>query len=116
MNKLIIATLTGFTVDGTEIPVSFMRYTGHGEPYITFNLDSRSGSLSGDCELLGYVAYYDFDVYTKGNILKIVDELIDTLEDAGFTWQPSRSSGDLYDDDTEYYHRTLNFAIPIMEG
>jgi hypothetical protein len=33
------------------------------------------------------------------------------LKDNGFVWQPSRSSADMYEVDTEYFHKTLNFAI-----
>ena len=68
-------------------------------------------SLSGDDELIGYVDYYDFDVYARGNYLDIVESVRDKLEANGFVWQPSRSSADMFETDTGYYHKTLNFAI-----
>lgn len=113
--SLIVTTLTNFTVNNVVIPVEFLHYEGHGEPYITFMRESNDGSFAGDDDLLGYIEYYDFDVYAKGNYLSIVDQLKTTLKTAGFVFQPSRSSEDMYESDTGYYHITLNFAIPKEE-
>lgn len=110
MNELIESILAGFTVDDVEIPVAYMFYEGHGEPYIVYMQQDADGSLSGDDDLIGYVDYYDFDVYAKGNYLNIVKALKAVLKENGFVWQPSRSSSDMYETDTGYYHKTLNFA------
>lgn len=111
MNELIESIFKDFTVDGVSIPVSYLFYEGHGEPYIVYMQQDADGSLSGDDELLAYVDYYDFDVYSKGNFLKIVESIKNKLKENGFKWQPSRSSQDYYETDTGYYHKTLNFAI-----
>lgn len=111
MNELIESILSNFIVDGVEIPVSFMFYEGHGEPYVVYMQQDADGSLSGDDELVGYVDYYDFDVYSKGNYSKIIESLRAILENNGFVWQPSRTSQDFFETDTGYYHKTLNFAI-----
>lgn len=110
MNELIEQILANFTVDDTPIPVSYMFYEGHGEPYIVYMQENADNSLSGDDELIGYVDYYDFDVYAKGNYNNIVKSLKQILVANGFVWQPSRSSADMYETETEYYHKTLNFA------
>lgn len=110
MNELIERILADFTVDKVKIPVSFMYYEGHGEPYVVYMQQDADKSLSGDDELIGYVDYYDFDVYAKGNYLAIIAELKSILKANGFVWQPSRSSQDMYETDTKYYHKTLNFA------
>ena len=111
MNELITSIFSNFAVDGTVVPVSYMFYEGHGEPYIVWMQIDADGSLSGDDELIGYVDYYDFDVYSKGNYLSIVERVKELLKENGFTWQPSRTSEDMYDVDTGYFHKTLNFAI-----
>ena len=111
MNELIESILANFTVDGVEIPVSFMFYEGHGEPYVVYMGQDMNNSLSGDDELIGYVDYYDFDVYSRGNYLNIIESLKDVLESNGFVWQPSRSSQDFFETDTGYYHKTLNFGF-----
>ena len=111
MNELIKSIFENFTVDGVVIPVKYMFYEGHGEPYVTYMQQDADGSLSGDDELLGYVDYYDFDVYSKGNYMNIIESLKAILKANNFVWQPSRSSQDFYETDTGYYHKTLNFAI-----
>ena len=110
MNELIESILSNFTVDDVAIPVSYMFYEGHGEPYVVYMQQDADGSLSGDDELLGYVDYYDFDIYSKGNYKKIIESLKAILKANNFVWQPSRSSMDMYETDTGYYHKTLNFA------
>lgn len=111
MNELIQSIFQNFTVNGVQIPVKFMHYQGHGEPYITYMNQDMDGSLSGDDDLISYVDYYDFDVYSKGNFFPIIESVKQKLKENGFVWQPSRSSIDFYEPDTGYYHKTLNFAI-----
>ena len=111
MNELIEQLFKNFTVDGVTIPVTFLFYQGHGEPYVVYMQQDADNSLTADDELQAYVDYYDFDVYSKGNFLHIVEELKRILKGAGFVWQPSRSSSDMLETDTGYYHKTLNFAI-----
>lgn len=111
MNELIESIFANFTVNGVKIPVSFMYYEGHGEPYIVYMQMDADGSLTGDDSLIGYVDYYDFDVYSKGNYFEVIEGVKTLLEDQGFVWQPSRTSQDMYEVETGYYHKTLNFAI-----
>lgn len=111
MNELIQSIFTGFTVDGVSVPVAYMFYEGHGEPYIVYMQMDADNSISGDDDLIGYVDYYDFDVYSKGNYISIVESVKEILKQNGFVWQPSRTSQDFFDTETGYYHKTLNFAI-----
>lgn len=111
MNELIETIFAGFSVDGVVIPVAYMYYQGHGEPYIVYMEVDADNSLSGDDDLIGYVEYYDFDIYAKGNYTQIVDEVKRLLKQNGFVWQLSKSSADMYEVETGYYHKTLNFAI-----
>lgn len=111
MNELIVSLFENFTVGGVLIPVKYMYYMGHGEPYVVWMQEDANNSLTGDDSLIGYADYYDFDVYSKGNFLNIVEAVKEILTGAGFVWQVSKSSGDLYEVETGYYHKTLNFAI-----
>ena len=111
MNELIEQIFNNFIVNGVVIPVSFLRYGGKSTTYITYTEWDKSNSYSGDDEILGYVSYYDFDVFSKGNYLEIVKAVKEIMKENGFTWQPSRDSQDMFEDDTGYYHKTLCFAI-----
>lgn len=111
MNDLIKQIFTDFTVDGVAVPVKFMYYLGHGEPYIVYMKMDADHVLRGDDELIGYVDYYDFDVYSKGNFTAIIESVKKLLETNGFVWRPDRDSPDMYEVDTGYYHKTLNFSF-----
>lgn len=111
MNELIMSIFNGFTVDGVSIPVKYLYYLGHGEPYIVWMQEDADNSLTGDDTLLGYADYYDFDIYSKGNFLKIIEAVKELLTANGFVWQVSKSSADMFETDTGYYHKTLNFGI-----
>ena len=110
MNELIKSIFDGFTVDDVNIPVAFVTYEGHGEPYVVYSNETNDGSLGADDELVGYVTYYDFDVYSKGNYMNIIKKLTELLEQNDFRFQPSRSGADMYEADTGYFHKTINFA------
>lgn len=111
MNELIERIFAGFAVGEKAIPVKFLHYEGHGEPYVTYQQVDTDSSIFGDDELVGYVEYYDFDVYSKGNYFRIVEAVRALLEANGFTWQVSRSGGDIWEPDTGFHHKNLCFAI-----
>ena len=114
MNEIIEALFANFTVDKIAIPVEYMVYYGHGEPYVVYRQYDNDNSYSCDDELAGYVTFYDFDIYGKGNIKPIIEAVKAIMKGAGWTWQPSKDSPDLYETDTEYYHKTIVFAYPIQ--
>ena len=114
MNREIETLFANFTVNGRNIPVALINYDGHGEPYVIYRQYDKDNSYSSDDEISGYVTYYDFDVYSKGNFLAIVEALKSTLKSAGWTWQPRRDSPDMFEPDTGYFHKTICFAYPIQ--
>ena len=118
IRTLITTIFANFTVDQKKIPVSFMRYKGKETTYVTWMQYDMDNSYAGDNELLGYVGYYDFDVYSsgkdpnfKGNYTNIIEAIKEKMKDNGFMFQPSRCSPDFFEDETGYYHKTLSFAI-----
>lgn len=107
---IIKQIFTGFSVDGVAVPVVHSYYFGHGETYITYEQVDTAGSFAGDDELLGFVEYYDFDVYSRDGDTAVISAMANLLGQYMFMFQPSRSSGDMYEPDTGYHHRVLNFA------
>ena len=110
-NTLIEQIFSNFTVGGVQIPVAFLRYEGKNTTYVTYQQAYANDPFSGDDELQNYVDFYDFDIYSKGNYLAIAEAIKTILTANGFRWQPTRSSADMYEDDTGYYHKTLSFSI-----
>ena len=115
MNGLIEKIFADFKVNTKNIPVSFLRYEGKATTYITYQQTNIDGALSGDDEIIGYIDYYDIDIFSKGNYFKIVEEVKKKMKANGFMWQPSNSSEDIFEEDTGYFHKTLCFAIERME-
>lgn len=108
MNDLIEKTLKGFTVNGKEIPVSFLRYDGSKKTYITYMQTDAESELYSDDELQNYTVYYDFNIYTKEGSYKPIEKALKAvLESVGFQWQMGRDSPDMYEDDTGYFHKTV---------
>ena len=116
MNELIQSIFTDFYVDGVNIPVKFLDYKGKETTYVTYMETDINNSYAGDNEILGYISYYDFDIYSKGNYFNIVRAIKKIMKDNGFIWQPSRTSQDMYEADTGFYHKTLCFAIERQES
>lgn len=110
-NTLIEQIFTNFKVNNVTIPVSFLRYEGKSETYITYQQTFANDPFSADDELQNYIDFYDFDIYSKGNYLPIVEAVKTLLKANGFRWHPEHSSGDYFEDDTKYYHKTLSFSI-----
>lgn len=113
-NDEIEELFNNFTVDDVVIPVSYLQYGGGKETYIVYTPWNNDNSYSGDDTLLGYVAYYDFDIYSKGNYYLIMAQMIDLLTNNGWTWQTSKDSADMYEKDTGLFHKTVCFAKPVQ--
>jgi hypothetical protein len=111
INTLIERILADFEVDGKKIPVRFLQYNGHDEPYVVNTPTSNAGVLRADDQVQKYVQYVDFGVYSKGNYTNIVKQLKSKLIENGFMWQPENDLEPMYNVDTEYYIKVINFAI-----
>ena len=112
-NQEIETLFNNFTVDGVSIPVFFLYYDGDATRYVTYQETYKDNSFSGDDELLGFVSYYDFDIYVKrgnGSYFPIIEAINDMLVANGWTRQLTRESPDLFETDTGYFHKTLCFA------
>ena len=110
MNKTIEKILKNFKVGNKKIPVSFLKYDGSSDSYITYMETDKGDVLNGDDEILGYVDYYDFDVYSKGNYLDIIKKLKEIMKANNFRWEPEMDSTDMYENDTGFYHKTICFS------
>ena len=115
LNAMIKTLFTGFSVGGVSIPVEYLFYNGHGEPYIVYSEYDKDNTYATEDEIAGYVVYFDFDFYSKGNYFAIMNEAKKKLKGAGWTYEPSRDSAQMLDRDTGYYHQTLCFAFPVQE-
>lgn len=98
------------TLKNLGVPVAYMYYNGNATTYVTYMQLDKDSVEAGDDNVLGCVQYYDFDIYSKGNYLTVINNLIDLMVAAGWTYQPSRDSPDLYERDTKFFHKTICLA------
>ena len=109
-NENIMEILDGITTPaGEAIPVSFLVYKGDKETYITFQQVDKYPRLMADDECEYSAPRYDFDIYTKGNFLSILEEVKNRLKNADWTWV--EDSADMYEPDTQYFHKVTTFEI-----
>jgi len=113
VNEKILKIFENFFVMGEIIPVAFIQYVGSKESYVTFTETHKEAVLIGDDDLQEYIAYYDFDIFSKGNFQPIVERVIEELENHAFKRLISNDSPDLFETDTKFYHKTLGFCIGI---
>lgn len=111
MNEIIQAAFNGFKVNNVEIPVKYLHYMGHGEPYVTYTPTGNNNVFSADDQIQNYITYYDFDIYSKGNYYDIAEAIKAIMQANNFSYVPSQDSAEMYESDTGYYHKTLCFAI-----
>lgn len=111
MNEIIQRAFEGFALNGVEIPVKYLYYMGHGEPYITYTPTSNGAVFSAEDQIQNYVTYYDFDIYSKENYYAIEAGVKAIMQANNFMYVPSQDSAEMYEPDTGYYHKTLCFSI-----
>lgn len=109
-NEEIQTLFTGFNVNGNKIPVAYLFYRGDATTYVTYMQTYKDQSFSADDMIRGYVELYDFDIYSRGNYGDVMEDIIEIMQNAGWTYQPSRDSADMYETDTGYFHKTICFA------
>ena len=107
MNKEIFAIMSLLTVDGEEIPVSWLTYKGNLKKYVVFSGLGESPEQCADDECTYSVPRFDFDIYADGNYLNILKEVKQRLKSHGWTWV--EDSPDMYEEDTGLYHKTTTW-------
>lgn len=112
MQKEIKSIFKDFKVNGLSVPVEHITYTGTSKTYVTWTLLSEVPSLSGNDEDLYSVVPVDIDVYSDGNYLDIIKEIKKLMKNNEWLWV--EDSQEMYERDTELYHRTLTFEKERM--
>ena len=105
MNEVIERAFNNF-----KVPVNFLYYDGKKTTYIIYQLSWTESRLSCDGDLRWYVDYYDFDIYSKSDYTELARNVRQIMKDEGFTWLPNKSSGDMYEPDTGFFHKTVCFT------
>lgn len=97
-----------------SVPIAFMYYKGNATTYVIYRETDKANSLGAEDNVVGWIAYYDIDIYSKGNYIDLMEQIRELLTGAGWTYQPSRDSFDMFETDTGYFHKTLCFCKETM--
>jgi len=106
INKLIVDTLKNL-----NIPVSFQKYSGDSDKYITFHKYFTDGAGYEDDEEMLTEHFIQIDVWSKSDYTSIVIEVRKLLIERGFK---RLNEADLYENDTKIYHKAMQFYF--LEG
>ena len=95
------------TVGGVSVPTAHIKYNGKETTFVTWTITGFTPALSGDNEQLYGIGTVDVDVYGKGNILSVLNEIKRLMKINEWIW--TEDSQEMYEDDTGYYHITASF-------
>ena len=112
MNKEIKSIFKDFKVNGVSIPVEHLRYTGKSKTFVTWIILSDRPSLSANDEDLYSVVQIDIDIFSDGNYLDVMDQVKKIMKSSEWLWV--EDSEEMYEEDTELYHRTITFEKERM--
>ena len=94
-------------VNGKSAPVAHLRYKGKATTFVTWTITAENPALSADDEPMYSVVTVDVDVFSKGNYLVLVTEIKQLMKQHDWVW--SGDSPEMYEEDTELYHKTISF-------
>lgn len=112
MNEEIKTIFNDFKVKGESIPVEHLRYKGSSKTFVTWTIISDIPTLSGDDECLYSAVQVDIDIFSDGNYLDIVKEVKKLMKNNNWLWV--EDSSEMYEEDTELYHKTITFEKERM--
>lgn len=95
------------TVGSKSIPVGHLRYKGKEKTFVTWTLLPEIPSLSANDEDLYSVIQVDIDVFSDSNYLDVIKEVKKIMKTNEWLWV--EDSEEMYEEDTELYHKTLTF-------
>lgn len=112
MEQEIKSIFNNFKVNNKDIPVAHLRYKGKSKTFVTWTIINEVPSISGDDEYLYSVVQVDIDVFSNGNYLDIVNKIKEIMKNSNWLW--TEDSSEMYEEDTELYHRTITFEKERM--
>lgn len=95
-------------VGGASVPTAHLRYKGKSKTYVVWSIQNVSGALYADDEMQYCSVTVDVDVYSEGNYVDVITEIKKIMKNNEWIWV--EDSPEMYEDDTELYHKTLTFA------
>ena len=107
MNEELTTIFKNFKVNNKSIPVEYLLYKGKSKTFITWTITNEVPSLNVDDENIYSVVSVDIDVFSDSNYLDIIKEVKKLMKNNNWLW--SEDGPEMYEEDTELYHKTISF-------
>lgn len=108
LNNLIINTLKPLNV-----PVEFNNYDSEDNTYIVFMEYNQGSGLNADDDELITNYFYQVDIFSTGNYLKMAKEAKKLLKSVGFT-RINEFDGE-YEPNMKRFRKTMRFCYSTLE-
>lgn len=112
MNEEIKSILETLKVNNKSIPVNHLFYKGTSKTFVTWTIINETPLLNANDECVYSVVEVDIDIFSDGNYLEIINEVKKMMKNHKWLWL--EDSQDMYEDDTELYHKTITFQKERM--
>ncbi|GMO34272.1 MAG: hypothetical protein Pg6B_04660 [Candidatus Azobacteroides pseudotrichonymphae] len=109
INPKIEQIFKDFEVDGKQIPIFFMNYSGKSDIYLTYYTWIEKPLAFSDDEYQEEISHITIDVWSKTNYKQIAEAVKQKLKNNNFMW--TNNGPESYESDTKYYHLPMNFYI-----
>lgn len=91
-----------------DVPVAHLKYKGIETTYVVWSIIDEVPVFSCDDEIEYSLVTVDIDIYSKSNYLNIMSSIKNIMKENNWIWQ--EDSIEMYEEDTELYHRTCTFV------
>ena len=91
-----------------DVPVAHLKYKGKETTYVVWSIIDEVPVFSCDDEIEYSLVTVDIDIYSKSNYLNIMSSIKNIMKENNWIWQ--EDSIEMYEEDTELYHRTCTFV------
>lgn len=106
-NTLNVSDITNLTGDKT---VHFIHALKPIAPYIEYLIYDENGEEWAENKEIATSYYVQVDIFSKTDYTDLENKIKEKMESAGFD---RTSSADLFEQDTQYFHKALRFLIEI---
>ena len=103
--KLILGE--NLIIDDIQIPIAHLRYKGKSKRFVTWTITGEEPALAANDEDLCSICSLDVDIFSDGNYLDIEKQIKKIMKNNDWVWV--EDSAEMYEEDTEIYHKTISF-------
>lgn len=91
-----------------DVPVAHLEYKGKNKTYVVWGIINETVLCAYDDEIQYSEVTVDIDIYSESNYLSLMSSIKKIMKENDWIWQ--EDSAEMYEKDTEMYHKTCTFS------